>query len=465
MEEDVEQLRAENTALRAENTELRTDLAAALARIAQIEDHVAVLEKTKTPPPAFVKKNTLSPAEPRQRKKREAAQNKGRERATPTEIVQHAYERCPDCGYALRGGHVADRRQVIELPPPAAVQVIEHQRISRHCPACGTAQIPPTTVVAGAAVGQSRFGVRVTSLIVYLRTVARLPVRTIQEYLHALHGLTMSVGGIIGLLHQVGTTTTTTVDALREQARASPVAHMDETGWREGGQNGYVWCLATPGPAAVRLYTYNPSRAGAVAREILGSFRGYLGTDFYGGYNATLGGKHQRCWAHLLRDLHALRETHLADTLPAAEVRRWVRQLRALFRLARWVLRRTPALCCDDRRALATRLDRRMQILCLRYAQQKGHPCQTLAQRLLRHQGEVFPFVYVDGLAPDNNLAERSIRPLVIGRKISGGTRSPEGSATRMALTSLCATWRARGLNPFLQCLALLSAKTPVPQV
>ncbi len=42
-----------------------------------------------------------------------------------------------------------------------------------------------------------------------------------------------------------------------------------------------------------------------------------------------------------------------------------------------------------------------------------------------------------------NNLAERSVRPLVIARKISGGTRSPEGSDTRMGLFSLFGTWAA----------------------
>ena len=53
-------------------------------------------------------------------------------------------------------------------------------------------------------------------------------------------------------------------------------------------------------------------------------------------------------------------------------------------------------------------------------------------------------------LAPpsDNNPAERSLRPLVISRKISGGTRSEQGTETKMALASLFGTWRAQGLNP-----------------
>jgi hypothetical protein len=71
----------------------------------------------------------------------------------------------------------------------------------------------------------------------------------------------------------------------------------------------------------------------------------------------------------------------------------------------------------------------------------------------------LFQFVLVAGLSADNNLAERSIRPLVVVRKISGGTRSPNGTKTRMALATLFETWRARGLNPFQECLRLLAQK------
>ena len=105
MEEEVVRLQAEIAQLQAE-------LATALALIAQLRDQVARLTQQKTPPPPFVKANTApaAPAPPKRRQKRRAADNKARRRATPTEIVRHAYERCPDCGYALRGGHVADRR-------------------------------------------------------------------------------------------------------------------------------------------------------------------------------------------------------------------------------------------------------------------------------------------------------------------------------------------------------------------
>ena len=97
------------------------------------------------------------------------------------------------------------------------------------------------------------------------------------------------------------------------------------------------------------------------------------------------------------------------------------------------------------------------------FAQAKGHPCQALAKRLLRHQDELFVFVLDPAVPADNNLAERSLRPWVIARKISGGTRSPVGSQTRMALSSLFQTWQARGLNPLHECFRLL--QSPFPQL
>jgi hypothetical protein len=79
----------------------------------------------------------------------------------------------------------------------------------------------------------------------------------------------------------------------------------------------------------------------------------------------------------------------------------------------------------------------------------------------LRHQGELFQFVRVPGLSADNNAAERMLRPLVITRKISGGSRTPAGTATRMALSTLFGTWKARGLNTFHACLSLLHSALP----
>jgi len=70
-----------------------------------------------------------------------------------------------------------------------------------------------------------------------------------------------------------------------------------------------------------------------------------------------------------------------------------------------------------------------------------------LAKRLLRHTGELFAFVRVDGLDGDKNRAERPLRPVVVQRKVSGGTRTPAGSVTRLGLDSLFQSWHARSLD------------------
>jgi transposase len=85
-------------------------------------------------------------------------------------------------------------------------------------------------------------------------------------------------------------------------------------------------------------------------------------------------------------------------------------------------------------------------------------PQETVCQRVERFLPELFVFVAIPGVPAHNTVAERSVRPLVIARKSSGGSRSPKGSDPRMDLFSLLGTWAAQGLNPFFQCLAELSS-------
>ena len=106
--------------------------------------------------------------------------------------------------------------------------------------------------------------------------------------------------------------------------RASPVVHADETGWREDGANGYVWTFSTP----TERYFLRLGRGKAVVDEALGdAFSGVLVSDFYAAYHHYDGPK-QRCWAHLLRDIHDQRTRYPKDAA-----------------LARWAAAVHPALC------------------------------------------------------------------------------------------------------------------------
>ena len=123
-----------------------------------------------------------------------------------------------------------------------------------------------------------------------------------------------------------------------------------------------------------------------------------------------------------------------------------------------------PTPTTEQRQQYYQQLHQRACALGQQHAFASGHPCCALAKRLLRHQDELFQFVLVRGLPADNNLAERGLRPLVIMRKISGGSRSPHGTRTRLTLASLFATWQARLLNPFNECLTALQHAAPTPQ-
>jgi transposase len=264
----------------------------------------------------------------------------------------------------------------------------------------------------------------------------------------------------VQLRHQVRRTLQQEVETLKTQARASPILHGDETSWRENGQNGYIWAFSTPGEEAVRYYDYDHSRGQVVVKRLLGGqFSGHLVSDFYCGYN-VYAGKHQRCWVHLLRDLHNLKEQTADDVV----VVQWAEDVRSLYDQAQsWLATQTqPSQAAREQ--LYVSLVARAHRLSLSYARANHHPCQALAKRLLRHEDELFQFVLIEGLSADNNLAERSIRPLVVCRKISGGSRSAEGTKTRMGLASLFETWQARKLNPFDECFKLLSqgASSPV---
>ncbi len=450
LEEEVARLRAENQALKEQLAQAVAQIQTLQAQLAAAQERSAALEQQR-PPPSFAKAK-VPKRERKPRRKRAPEHNRGRRRDPPTRIVQHALERCPDCHYRLRGQSIARCRQVIELPPPAPVMVTEHQILKRWCPKCEQWCTPPLDL-QGQVVGQGRLGVRITSLIAYLRTTLRLPIRLIRTYLHTLHNLTISTGEIVELLHRLRRATHAAVLDLRMQARASPILHGDETGWREDGQNGYIWSLSTPTPTQIRYYEYDRSRSRLVVKRLLGGvFRGVLSSDFYSAYN-IYAGKHQRCWAHLLRDLHALKQQHAQEATVVA----WAQAVRALYDDAQAFRRADDPPTQAQRERQYQRLVEQVCALGRQYAQQPDHPCRALAQRLLRHQDELFQFVLVDGLNVDNNLAERSLRPLVVIRKISGGTRSPAGSQTRLALASLFGTWQARGQNPFEECLKLLA--------
>jgi transposase len=444
--------------LEREQARWQAEVAAQRQTIAEVSERVGVLlaaleardgdEPTGHPTgmPGLKPAPRAAAAGPERPVRRRRARGFGRARMAPTARQVHAVAQCPHCRTPLRGGTVARTREVIEVVP-APVVVTEHVYVARRCPRCG-GRWQPEPERDGLVVGQGRLGVGLLSLIAVLREALRLPIAGIQWYLRAVHGVHVSVGGIVGAVRTVARCAAGTITGLHAAIRAGPVLHADETGWREDGVNGYAWTFSTTTDC---LFVHGGRDRGVLDAAIGADYAGVLVSDFYAvstGYE----GRHQYCWAHLLRDVDALVAQHPTD----AAVVGWADAVHALYR-------RATAAAADPGRDPAVRRRQRqgyeaeLGALCAPFLDVAEAPQRGLAARMTKHVAELFVFVEDPIVPSTNNAAERSRRHPVTSRKISGGTRSPAGTATKMTLATLFGTWRRQGLDPLVACRALLS--------
>jgi hypothetical protein len=300
------------------------------------------------------------------------------------------------------------------------------------------------------------------SLIATLCTDYRLPRANVKRVLESIYGVHLSVGEISELLHAVAERGKETVAKILQEIRTAPFVHGDETGFREDGINGYVWCFSTPN---ARYFYRDKSRGAQVAKGILMGewgdadggirkeecvpFTGVIICDFYSAYSWYTG-PIQRCWAHLCRDLKDLKIKNIDDV----SVQAWVGAVFKVYKLATKVAERGYPEA--KRQEWRHRLTGELLAIAKPYLQDKESPQHELAARIDRFQAELFIFVQYPGVPSENNPAERALRPTVIARKISGGTRSEKGSKTMSALRTLFGTWLLRGHDTLQACIELL---------
>jgi transposase len=463
------------------------------ARIQLLEQDVARLRGGSGPSsgpkelPYFVKPNRTPKEQPKKPRKRRS-HGFARRREEPTQVVEHFPASCSRCGRKFgEGGWVHASRQIIEIPR-MPIEVIEHRFMARRCGVCGQRELARPDL-SGEALGQSRLGVGVMSLIAYLDTVCRMPIRTIERLLEGLYGLHVSEGKIVEVLHRVAGAGESTYEGLLETLCRSRVVKADETGAREEGTNGYVWALTNED---TRYYHRDKSRGAWVIQELLGydpevyqarsargvreargaqretepkkkrtRFHGGLVSDFYSAYS-WYPGPHQRCLVHLDRDLDELKAAHPDDPAVGA----WVERVLDLIERAKDYAGRQQEQPTDNGLRRARRrqaLEREAEELARPYAK-SALPQRVLAERILKHRHQLFVFVEHKEVPADNNAAERSIRPFVVLRKVSGGTRSAKGSRTQAVLLSLFGTWLLRGQDALAACQQMLGGgAVPAP--
>jgi transposase len=255
-------------------------------------------------------------------------------------------------------------------------------------------------------------------------------------------GLSMSRGGICRAIQRVARKAEATWHALRDAARRSTLAHMDETGWKVEAQLRWLWAVVTE---QVTLCEILPGRGFAEAAAILGAeYAGWLIHDGWRIYYKFLQAAHQSCVAHLIR---RCRDMAAVATPAAARFPLAVKQLleQGLALRDRYLEQK---ISLHGLWTATGRLEAKVDRLLEHNYRDPAN--RRLANHLRRERPYLFTFLYCPGLVDaTNNLAERVMRLLVVIRKNWGGNRTENGARVQAVLTSVICTARQQDKDVF----------------
>jgi transposase len=385
-------------------------------------------------------------------------------------VVEHWPARCVACAAPLTSLASAEAaataaravaadyvpHQVTELPPLRAV-VTEHRVHRLACPACGatTRATLPVDVPAGA------FGPRLQATVATLSGRFRLSRREVTELCDTVLEAPLSVGSVATLCQATSAALATPVAEAVATLPQAPVVNADETPWKEGKARPWLWVAVT---ALVTVFRIAASRGSHVIKSLLGEdYRGTLGTDRYAAYAWLDVAFRQVCWAHLARDFRALVDRGGTARPLGTAALALVHQL-----FTAWHQFRTGTLDRVELQAAIGRVEDAMAAL-LHPGQDNPDPqAAGLCRALLRLWPALWTFAEVDGVEPTNNAAERALRPAVLWRKGSFGTRSDAGARFVERLLTVTATCKQRGRSVFAYLTDVCAAAQrgePVPSL
>jgi hypothetical protein len=354
---------------------------------------------------------------------------------------------CPHCNSCLLD--LEKHERIIEDIIPAKVVVTCYHTTSGFCPCCRkriesrALEQPPA-----ANIPHGQLGLNALATGVLLRVTHRLPFRAVSQVLADLPGITVSAGAITRQVQRIAGWLEKEYEHLKLDLRAAPQVYVDETGWRTDGKNGYVWTVATPRQT---LYHIDPSRGGAVIEKLLGkAFGGTLVSDFYSAYS-TMDCKKQKCLVHLLREL-----TETSEKSPEFAASTFHRKTKRLIKEMLLLKGKWDQLSDEQYTLRVCRLEDRLdQLADANYDEPNA---KRIGKRMRKFKKELTAFLLDKNLEGTNNIAERAIRPLVVTRKITGGSRSEKGADAFAKLASLLRTAGQQGKNTLATIKSLLIA-------
>lgn len=457
--EDVATLRRQVAALLRRVAELEKRVAEREARIVELEAEVKLLRRKGYKPQPNRQSSRTSKRQDRRTKRHRKHPGQFREppklaELPPEQVHPHdvSVEQCPGCGsQRLNATGRFEDHVVVDIPEPKP----EYHCYRRHefeCQDCGgKCQGRADLELPGSHVGP-----RARLLNIYCRGHLGVSLGKSCDLLAQWWGLPLSRAGALGHLAWGGKLFDPVVAGLLELLRQEPLIHGDETGWRINGKNVWAWCLAN---SRIAVYLIRHSRGSDVLREALGdSLPGVLVCDFYAAYN-FLKAKKQRCLVHLLRELHDLR-----DKVPAICVQKHFQPLTQLFQDAIALAKRRallkPLVYAAKCRTVYERFDD------LAAASSKNKQVKRILKRLNKYVDELFTFLEMPHVPPDNTPAERDIRSVAAARADGGVNRTDWGAKAFAHAKTVIRTCQKQGrkfLDYGLQLVRATAANQPPP--
>lgn len=374
-------------------------------------------------------------------------------------------DRCRRCGTRLGNPASFRVRTITELPKPQP-QVFNVIIPRYHCPGCHQKVEP-----ADPYPEFFPYGPMLVAEVLHLRLLG-LSVAKIALFLQEARGISLSTATILRMERCAAEQFDPTYRELQAQVRNVPVVGADETGFRVGGENGWLWTFTHPDGVVYRIA---PSRGQDIVREILGNYSGTIVRDGYTPYDILVLAEHQLDLLHVNRWLeqaevrHRIRPRLLlredapvftSAGRPPEEFLRFVGGVRRILRGAILWADAHPEAPGRVRRKVARAAHRAMTRLV-------NEPwtdvdAVRIAATLKLRRRMLFTFLTVPGVPYHNNDAETQVRQGVLYRKISGGRRSWTGAWVLERLLSVYRTCQKRGLE-FISVLkeALLSKSAP----
>jgi transposase len=460
---ELQELLAAHTALKgrfaaseAEKAALKEALAAANARIAELERRLGLNSSNSGKPPSSdgLKKprRTRSLREPSGKK---TGGQKGHPGETlhrvenPDVVIDH-YPDCATCALEMTAEMSAgyQSRQVFDVPEPKVV-VSEHRAHSCVCPNCQTITSASFPEGVNAPV---QYGARICAFVVYLLNYHFVPEDRLAELLADLFGLEIVPATIARMSAACAKRFQGFVDAVRDHIAAAPVKHLDETGFRVGGRTQWLHIFST---ALLTFYRVCSKRG-----SLLSGVKGIVVHDHWNPYYLMEGVLHALCNAHHLRELKALVEI---------EKEEWARKMRTLLRrtchavnLARErrkplkaplidLFRRRYDALVEEGIAFHESLPPLDGPTAQGQRKRRGRPRRRTGHNLLlrfkTRKEDVLRFLSDPNVPFTNNVAEHDGRMMKVKQKISGGFRSQEGADIFVVNRSVISTAKKQGWN------------------